>query len=50
MIESDVLQEDAIMISALPARRPTSLNAVVPHVGTGLGGIRATLVGTRRRW
>ena len=34
----------------LVSQRSTSLNAVVLHVGTALGGISATLAGTRRRW
>ena len=34
---------------SLACQRPTSLNEVL-HFGTALGGISATLAGTRKRW
>ena len=46
MIESEVLQESALMDSVLAeTNRSPAL-----HVGTTLGWICATLAGTRKRW
>ena len=50
MIESEVLQESALMDSVLGSQRPTGFNAAALHVGTTLGWICATLAGTRMRW
>ena len=50
MIESEAMQEAAIMNSALPARDQQVSTQLVLHASAAPGRVSATLAGTCRRW